>query len=161
MSDLVPVGGTDTVSVRAFYSFDLSGLPLTVAPEDISAATLSLEQVTVYPSSAYADMTTAGEKLILEQVSYGNQLTIADFTTPTLSLVTSTFSTDATLARRSADVLTQVRDDLTNRAARGDRTQYRLRFPKDQPEGNYGFADFATAEDSARAPGLELSYLAP
>ncbi len=160
MSDRVP-DGYATVSVRAFFSFDLSGLPLTVAPEDVSAATLSLEQVTVYPSSAYADMTTAAEKLVLEQVNYGDQLTIADFGIPALSLVTPTFSTDASLQRRSAEVLVQVRDDLTNRAARGNRTQYRLRFPKDQPEGNYGFADFATAEDGARAPGLELHYLAP
>ncbi|GGO19839.1 Ig-like domain-containing protein [Deinococcus humi] len=160
MSDMVPEGYA-TVSVRAFFSFDLSGLPLTVAPEDISAATLSLEQVTVYPTSAYADMSTEAEKLILEGVSYGDQLTIADFGLPALSLVTPTFSTDASLKRRSAEVLAQVRDDVRNRAARGNRTQYRLRFPKDQPEGNYGFADFATAEDSARAPGLELHYLAP
>ncbi|WP_309572642.1 Ig-like domain-containing protein, partial [Deinococcus sp.] len=63
MTDMIPAGGTATVSVRAFFSFDLSGLPLTMSPEDISAATLSLEQVTVYPSSAYADMGTAAEKL--------------------------------------------------------------------------------------------------
>uniref|UniRef100_UPI00286996AD hypothetical protein n=1 Tax=Deinococcus sp. TaxID=47478 RepID=UPI00286996AD len=118
-------------------------------------------QVTVYPSSAYADMTTASERLILEHVDYGNQLSIADFGTPALSLITPTFSGDAALTRRSADVLAQVRNDLANRAARGDRSQYRLRFPKDQPEGNYGFADFATAEDVAHAPGLELHYLAP
>ncbi|WP_168734847.1 Ig-like domain-containing protein [Deinococcus sp. KSM4-11] len=161
MGDMVPEGGSATVSVRAFFSFDLSGLPPTVVPGDLSAATLGLEQVTVYPSSAYADMTTAGEQLILEQVNYGNQLTITDFGTPALSLVTAAFSKDAALTRRSADVLTQVRDDLANRAARGDRTQYRLRFAKDQPEGSYGFADFATAEGGARAPSLELKYLAP
>jgi hypothetical protein len=160
MSDMVP-DGYATVSVRAFFSFDLSGLPLAVAPEDLSAATLSLEQVTVYPSSAYADMTTAAEKLILEGVNYGDQLTVADFGTPALSLVTPTFSADASLKRQSAEVLAQVRDDLTNRATRGNRTQYRLRFPRDQPEGNYDFADFATAEDGEHAPGLELHYLAP
>lgn len=160
MSDIVPEGYA-TVSVRAFFSFDLSGLPLTVTPEDISAATLSLAQVTVYPSSTYSDMTTAEATLILEHVSYGPQLTTADFATPVLDLVTPVFSSDATITRRSADVLTQVRDDLANRAPRGERTQYRLRFPKDQPEGNYGFAEFATAEDSAHAPGLELHYLAP
>jgi hypothetical protein len=160
LSDMVPEGYA-TVSVRAFYSFDLAGLPLTLAPEDISAAALSLTQVNVYPSTAYADMTTPIEKLILEHVNYGGQLTIADFGTPALSVVTPTFSSDATLIRRSADVLTQLRDDLANRSARGERTQYRLRFPKDQPEGNYGFVEFATAEDSARAPALELHYLAP
>ncbi|GHF54336.1 hypothetical protein HNQ07_003590 [Deinococcus metalli] len=161
MTDMLPDVGSATVSVRAFYSFDLSGVPLSVAPDDISAATLSLEQVNVYPATAYANMSTAAEHLILEHVNYGAQLTTSDFGTPALDLVTSSFSTDATYTRRSADVLAQIRNDLANRADRGNRAQFRLRFPKDQPEGNYGFAEFATAEDAARAPGLEIHYLAP
>ncbi len=38
-------------------------------------------------------------------------------------------SVDATLGAKSIDVTVQLIDDLANRAARGDRTQYRLEFP--------------------------------
>ena len=157
---MVPDGNA-TVSTRVFLSFDLAILPAVVTPEDVSAASLAVEQVLVYPTTAYADMTTADEKLILEHVTYGDSLTATDFATPGLGVVSASFFVDATLARRTADVLSRVRDDLANRAARGARTQYRLRFPKDDPEGNYGFAYFATTEDAARGPSLTLTYLAP
>lgn len=161
MTDELPSTGSATVSVRAFLSFDLAVLPAVITPEDVTAASLGVEQVQVYPTTAYADMTTAGEKLILEHVTYGDSLTPTDFATPALGVVSTSFFANATLERRTADVLAQVRDDLGNRAARGARAQFRLRFPKDDPEGNYGFAAFATSEDAARGPSLTLTYLAP
>jgi hypothetical protein len=160
-SDLVPSGGSATISTRAFFSFDLSGIP-SIPAADVLSARLEVEQVLVYPeTTAYADMSTATEKVVLEHVSYGDSLTIADFPTPALSLVNASFFSNATLERHDADVKAQVANDLAARATRGNRSQYRLRFGKDVPEGTYGFADFATAEDAAKGPKLNIEYLAP
>ncbi|MFC4455443.1 Ig-like domain-containing protein [Deinococcus sonorensis] len=160
MSDIAPSGYV-TVSVRGFFSFDLSSLPPGLLPEDVSSAALTLQQTLVYPASAYTDMSTAPEQLVLEHVRYGDRLNIKSFSAPVLDVVSPAFSKDAALGARQADVTAAVRADLQDPAASGGRTQYRLRFGRDGVPGAYGFAEFGTAEDAAHAPALQLGYLAP
>ncbi|HEX2863079.1 MAG TPA: Ig-like domain-containing protein [Deinococcales bacterium] len=160
-SYLIAAGGSATLSTRGFLTFDLSALPAGVVGDAVQSASLSLSQKNVFPATAYTDMTTADEKLVLEHVSFGASLTPAAYDAPALSTVTPAAFSDSNLSSKSISVADAVRDDLAHRDARGSLTQYRLRFPKDTPEGNYGFAEFGSVTDSASPATLEVRYLAP
>ncbi len=53
------------------------------------------------------------------------------------------FSSDGQAESKSIDVSAQVADDLLNRAARGDRTQYRLQFDTVSADNEYDYAEFS------------------
>jgi hypothetical protein len=61
------------------------------------------------------------------------------------------------------DVTAAVRDDLSNRDARGSRSQYRLLFPlQTNKDGSPDLVTFAASNDDLqKAPYLFINYLIP
>ncbi len=98
---------------------------------------------------------------LLEHVSYGSSLTGADFETPVLSAL-GNLSSGKGVGMRSEDVLSALQNDLENRSARGNRSQYRVRFPLGTNTNNSNdFAYFNTGDAASNKPTLEVTYLIP
>lgn len=129
---------------QSFVTFDLSRLPAGIALE---RATLEAEQLA--PSGNPYSMGA----LLADHVSYASAA-VAPMTLPLASL--GPFSTSATLEVKRLDVTGAVRDDLADRAARANRSQYRLRFAL-ATNGNTATDTAVFAKDSL---GLALVYLA-
>jgi len=101
------------------------------------------------------------DSALLEHVNYGSSLTGADFETPVLSTIAN-LSNSSSVGMKSASVLTAVKDDLNNLAARGNRSQYRVRFPiGTDADGNADISRFNTADAGSNRPTLEVTYLIP
>jgi hypothetical protein len=150
---------------RGFLSFDLSGLP-----DDLHSI-LSAE-VKVYQSGHHAGAYggTTGN-LLIRSVSYGT-LDVGDFSSPAFTycnaLCLSPAPTSATLSSSAADgwksvnALGPVRSDWTNRAARGERSQFLLRFvAENNGAGASVWAKFASGDALGQRPLLSITYLAP
>lgn len=99
----------------------------------------------------------------LEQVHYGPLLDGSAFNTATLAELGSISriqSPDSSF--ETADGLSAVRDDLNNREARKNLSQYRLSFPLEtngDAVADYGV--FTSGNATANQPVLTLSYLVP
>ncbi|GEM81969.1 Ig-like domain-containing protein [Meiothermus hypogaeus] len=151
------VGDTSAnTSMRGFLSFDLSPL-VTDSATNITSATLYAYQYLVM-GAPYTDL---GGSLRAESVNYGPSLDATDFETSVLSY-TYTLSTNDTAGWKSVSVLSKVRDDYTNRVARGNRSQFRLRFPTTtNVDGGSDYAYFYTGDASSYKPYLQVTYEYP
>jgi hypothetical protein len=156
------------VSTRAFLSFDLSVLPASTV--GITGASFHIYQSSVV-NSPYA----LGN-LVASSVNFGPSLEAADFSTPVLQTKqcslggfktcgpmeeTRTLSSSTANGYKSASATSKVSDDWKNRAARGNRSQYRLKF---QSDGNGGAADYVTlysANLPNNRPYLDVEYEYP
>lgn len=158
-------------SYRGFLSFDLGALPSTLT--SISSATLSVYQEWV-ENKPYSALIGSDGGLRAESVSYGADLTAAAFDTPTFLVkrcigkvcltqpASVILSSDSAAGRKAADVTSMVRDDWTNRTARGSRSQFRLRFAIDTNlDSIRDMAAFWSGEASSVMPTLLVSYLYP
>lgn len=157
---------------RGFLSFDLSVLPTDLI--QISGATLNVRQAAV-AGNPYGKM----GNLLAESVAYGSSLVASAFETPVLKTNQCIFafpgitcglfdesrvlSNNANLEFKSATATLKVRDDWTNRAARGNRSQYRLKFTQNvSADGVADFVIFGTGDASADfQPFLEITYEYP
>lgn len=127
--DFLYVGDDDlegTASAyRGYITVDLSALPSTTV--EVASATLKGYQL--HENADPYGVLGNGTGLLLEHASFTLGSAAADnaaFNSEPLSAVgvfANTGDTDL-----SIDVTAQVRDDVTNRVARSDRSQYRLRF---------------------------------
>ena len=107
------------VGLRGFYSFDLTTLPADVRR-------ITLAQLSVYVVSVSGQISTLGPVMI-DHVAYGANLTGSAYGLAALS--SSTWSSMwSPGTRRAFGVMSWLEDDVSHRAARGNRTQYRLRF---------------------------------
>jgi hypothetical protein len=161
----------DTSSNRAyrgFLTFDLSNLPESLVR--ITAATFSIHQ-----AGATSGVYTALGPLFLESVDFGAGLGLADFDTPTLRYrkctgsVCVTQDLRATLATEptthmEADQLDKITDDWENRASRGHRAEFRIRFNK-KTDGadNFTRVHLYSSEETSpsQRPELEVTYEIP
>ncbi len=139
---------------RGFLGFSLSSLPSTLQPQGLSSATLRV--------NAQYPMVFSTEQIELEHVVYGATLTASAATAQALGNL-GYLAQEAPIenAWKNADVLVAVKDDLTNRSSRGNRSQYRLRctgcsviFFAAEAASSGGDAQF-------KVPELVLEYLLP
>ncbi len=151
------VGDTSAnTSMRGFLSFDLSPL-VTDSATNITSAILYAYQYLVI-GAPYTDL---GGSLRAESVYYGSGLDAGDFDTAVLTYA-YTLSTTTTTGWKSASVFSKVRDDYTNRVARGNRSQFRLRFPTaTNADGANDYAAFYTGDASSYKPTLVVTYEYP
>jgi hypothetical protein len=150
-------GGT----LRAYEAFDLGGLP----PETtgITAAYIYVDQYSVagtpYGSTSLGD-------LLWDHVNYGPTLEATDYGTPLLvhSYNEGILSSSATLGWKSSSVLFAVLDDWTARVARGNRSEYVIRFTRDlinNGVANYAYAYPCSSANAALRPYLAVTYEYP
>jgi len=157
--------GMSNLAYRAFFSFDISSLPAGVQPGNVFSATLKVYQSKVQ-GTPYTSLKTGVcplncEAALLDHVNYGSSLTGEDFETPVLHDL-GNLSTSSSLETKTANVLVAVRDDLDKRDTRGNRSQYRVRFPLGtNADDKFDWAEFNTAEAASNKPTLEISYLIP
>jgi hypothetical protein len=145
--------------IRGFLSFDLSPLVADGATS-ISAATLYVYQYAV-TTGAYTDL---GGRLLAESVNYGSSLDAADFETPLLTHSNNsiTLSTSPSIGWKSASVFSKVINDYINRGARGNRSQFRLRFPiNTNVDAQNDVAFLNSGADVFNKPYLRVTYLYP
>ncbi len=163
----------DNTYRRGFLSFNLSSLPADLIA--INTATLNVYQAIV-AGNPYGKM----GNLMAESVNYGSSLVAGDFETAVLKTTQCTYtfpqgitcslkderrtlSTNANLEFKSTTATLKVRDDWTNRAARGNRSQYRLKTTQNvSPDGVGDLIIFGTGDASEDfRPYLQITYEHP
>ncbi|MBB6099491.1 hypothetical protein HNR42_002941 [Deinobacterium chartae] len=167
----------DNASYRSFLTFDLSGLPASLEASNIVEAKLEVYQNDVV-GTPYTDLDECSgapvlvcTNIMVEHVNYGSSLTASDFDAAALLYVGQIgcatiiacdevslgYKTLTTGAMRDA-----LADDWTNRAERGNRAQFRLRFAKQSDfDGASDIVYFNAAESASNKPRLVLTYLLP
>lgn len=173
------VGDSSSVgnaTYRGYLTFDLSVLVSTLDPASIQSATLRMNQSAVAgaPYEDLEDCNTGGgplpiitcSDLLAQHVNYGATLTDTDFDTNSLRGLSISgcvllSGCPSGNGYKEANALVAVQEDWTNRAARGNRSQYRLRFARNT-DGD-GAADIARFTDPGDAPAnqLVIRYLVP
>jgi hypothetical protein len=156
----VAIGDTTSGwTYRGFWGFDMTAIPTSAT---ITAATLYLRQYQVV-GTPYGP-TRLGDAL-WRHVDFGPTLEIADYSVAQLPHVSSggTISTNATYEWKSAVVTTSLRDDLTNRAARGNRSEFMIRMTLDTltpPTTTNDFAYFYSCEATIATdrPYVSVTY---
>ncbi len=141
---------------RSFLSFDLTPL-VSDGATDIQTATMYAYQGLVVGTP----YTNLGGRLNAESVYYGSSLDAGDFETPVINF-TYALSFDTTSGWKSISVPLKVRDDYNNRATRGNRSQFRLRFPTSTDvDGASDYVGFVSGDATTNKPYLVITYLYP
>jgi hypothetical protein len=164
-----PVSSSSSMSVgtwsRGFLSFDLSNLP-----EDLTkilAADVRVFQ-TGHHASAYGLDTG---RLMIQSVSYGS-LNLSDWNKAAIPFCNGlcvvplptewTLSDSAADGWKNVDVIGAVMQDWGDRDARGERSQFRMKFQvENNGMGPSIWAKFASGDSVAKRPMLTITYLAP
>lgn len=174
------VGDSASVSnatYRGFLTFDLSSLASTLESTNILSATLRIYQTSTTgdPYADLEDCTSSGgpipitfcSDLLAQHVNYGPSLQDSDFDTNTLrslaiagcNIISGCPSDNG---YKEANALAAVQEDWTNRAARGNRSQYRLRFARNtDADGAADIARFSEAGVASNQNQLVVRYLVP
>jgi hypothetical protein len=146
----------DNTYSRGFLSFDLTPL-VNDGANDIETATLYVYQGLVW-GTPYHNL---GGRLNAESVYYGPSLGADDFEIPVIDY-TYALSFDTTAGWKSVSVPLKVRDDYTNRVARGNRSQFRLRFPiTTDADGASDFVHVYSGNAASNQPYLVITYRYP
>lgn len=138
---------------RSYLSFSLAGLPATAS---LLSASLRL---TWYVGGG-APFVNLGA-LLADHVDFGATLEGADFTGATALPYGVTFATSTWVGSRTVSVSRAVENDLANRVARGNRSQFRLKFTLDSSPNAVSDAMFVFSDDYstvASRPTLFVSY---
>jgi hypothetical protein len=142
---------------RSFVSFDLTSIPVGVVTDE--ARLIINKEGTNFNPDPYA----LGS-MLLEHVNYGDSLSGEDYDTPVLADlgIYDSASAPAT-GYLASDVTSAVNDDLANRAVRGSRSQYRLRFPIENNDNNASdYVSFTSSEGpNGFRPFLNIVYYLP
>jgi Bacterial Ig-like domain len=153
----IAVGKTeDSKRIRGFFSFDLTGIPAGVVTDE---AKVIINKVGVAGADFYQFTSVT-----LDHLNYGNVLGSAAYGQPSLrDLGIFDSSSSPASGYLSSDVTLAVNDDLTNRAARGNRSQYRLRLLNEPTDADpFGFVNFTASEGpNGQRPFLQMTYLIP
>ncbi len=166
-------GTAANATYRGFLTFDLSVLASTLDAANILSATLRAYQFGTQ-GTPYADLQDCTSSfpiicsdLLAQHVNYGPTLQDSDYDTNTLrglaiagcSIFTGCPSTNG---YKEANALDAVIEDWTNRAARGNRSQYRLRFARNtDADGSVDIAVFSNAGVASNQNQLVVRYLVP
>lgn len=144
------------VGLRGFYSFDLTALPADVRR-------ITLAQLSVYVVSVSGQISSLGPVMI-DHVAYGANLTgsaygLAPLSSSTWSLMWSAGT------RRAFGVMSWLEDDVSHRAARGNRSQFRLRFSTEaSANGSLDaifFSDALWPTQASQHPMLSMAFEFP
>jgi Bacterial Ig-like domain len=175
----IEVGDTDaTVGVdiganyawKGFAGFDLTGVPAAVVadPSKLLAASVKLKQYQITGTPYGPPVAASLGTIKLEHITYPGATGLNDaigrseaYSGAALADL-GAFSIDATIADKSLSALAAVKDDLTNKVARLNRSTYRLRFTT--ATNTNGVADHADFDGPATAntgPRLVLNYILP
>jgi predicted small secreted protein len=147
--DTIGVGDTnDNVAYYGFFTFDLATLPPSAI--EITAATFSTRQL----GAIGFPYTVLGDRLKIEHLSFGALDNAAFNAAPRAALGDFAELDQVTIGH---DVTVAAEDDRAQRAARTDRSQYRLRF--EAATNADSAADFVGI--SRDLSELQVSYLAP
>jgi hypothetical protein len=154
-STVIRVGTTSDSIVRGFFSFDLTGLPAGVVTDEAKLI-INKEGMEGNPYE-FSNMS-------LDHVIYGSNLSGDDYDTPVLADlgIFDSASAPAT-GYLSSNVTSALNDDLTNRASRGNRSQYRLSFREtDTQKGPPDYVSFKASEGpEGQRPFLNVVYYLP
>jgi PKD repeat protein len=165
--DFIDVGDdSNNAETRGFLSFDVSELPATLTTRDVLSAEFTIGQKTL-SGAPYTNLVS----LVVDHVNFGAALEAEDFGTTALSSHTP-FSNDIPNTKKSTNnfgmqdfMLSALNDDLTQRSARGNRSQFRLRFQKSTNKDSFeDSARFLSLEGGAAnnfQPVLSVTYLEP
>ncbi len=155
----LPVGDLATAPTdsgfRSFVNFDLTEIPAGVVLDNATLA--------IYKEGITGDPYALGT-VRLHHVSYGESLGGEAYDT---SILTDFSYFDSPLEPATGyltgAVTRAVRDDLTNREARGNRSQYRLSFDAENNDNDVSdFVSFTASEGpSGQRPFLQVTYLIP
>jgi hypothetical protein len=151
----------------SFLSFNLSGLPNDL--DSISYAELGVYQSGVVgsPYTSLSGGSAGSSHLRVAHANYGPSLghddyNLSTFLNPDLG---TDLSSDATLGwkhLRTPDLVAAVQEDVANRAARGNRSQYALYFPVATNSDRIGdYAILKSGDSATDPPYLYLEYLVP
>lgn len=170
-------GTAANATYRGFLTFDLSGLASTLESANILSATLRAYQSSTQgnPYADLEDCTSSGgplpiiicSDLLAQHVNYGPSLQDSDFDTNTLrglAIAGCSFISGCPSDNgyKEANALAAVQEDWTNRAARGNRSQYRLRFARNtDADGAVDIAIFSNAGVASNQNQLVVRYLVP
>ncbi len=145
---------TITTSSRGLLGFNLGGLPSSLQATSINAAKLRV--------NAQYPMVFSTEQIELEHVAYGATLTASATTGTALrNLGNLTQELPVENAWKTANVLPAIQDDWTNRTARGNRSQYRLRCTGCTVIFFTAEAATSGGDSQFKVPELVLEYLLP
>jgi Bacterial Ig-like domain len=159
---------TNKTGARGFVSFDLSAIQSGAIIKDVQLRLNKLNVVnTPYElldcTPTQVQFCPVFAPLNLEHVSYGPSLEAADYNAGFLSELGFFDTMSTPLGHVKKDVTAAVSDDLSNRDARGSRSQYRLLFSLQTNKD--AKADYVTFNgsngDLQKAPYLFINYLIP
>lgn len=143
-------------SYRSFLSFDVTGIPASVIADEARIMIYKEEANFTSPNPyPLGDMS-------LEHVNYGGSLA-DDYNTPILAdLGIFDSASQPATGYLSSDVTSALNDDLANRATRGNRSQYRLRFPVENNNNGSDFVSFTSGDGpEGKRPFLTIVYYIP
>jgi hypothetical protein len=145
---------------RGFVSFDLRTLPTGVVADE---ARLIIYKAFINFNSGGPDPYPLGD-MLLENVNYGNSLTGEDYNTPVIvGLGIFDSGSEPATGYLGSDVTSALNDDLDNRTARGNRSQYRFRFPIENNDNNASdYVSFTSSDGpEGQRPFLNVVYYLP
>jgi hypothetical protein len=150
------VGHGGDTTFRGFFSFDLTGIPTGVVADEAKLI-INKEEIVNNPYEKYSS-------ILLDHVLYGDSLSGDDYDTPVLTDlgIFDSASAPAT-GYLSSDVTSSLNNDLANRLVRGNRSQYRLRFPLEATEKGPGeYVTFISGDGpEGQRPFLNVVYFLP
>ncbi|WP_181392075.1 Ig-like domain-containing protein [Deinococcus irradiatisoli] len=180
-ADVVVGDLANNTSRRGFFGFDLTGLPADLNPVNVLAARVRMYVNTPIVGTPFTDLFQScsgsfclfqGKSVVMEHVAYGNTIAgsaygIAPLSadlrgltdeTPCSGLVCLFVGTST--GWNASDISAWLKDDLTNRAARGNLSEVRLSFPKDT-NGDNAADNIAVSNAGATKAQLVVTYLMP
>jgi Bacterial Ig-like domain len=146
---------TENESYLGFLSFDLSSLPENLTEIVEAELRVTQTQTDFNGGSPYTDL----GNLLWDHVFY-DVLDADDFAIPALTASGQLLSASAANESKTTEVTSALQDDWENRAARDNRSQYRLRFTEETDNnGDTDVAFFTSGEGVSTKPRLEITYL--
>ncbi|AZI41723.1 hypothetical protein EHF33_02320 [Deinococcus psychrotolerans] len=182
IGDILVGDFTNNTSRRGFVGFDISSLPSGLDPNNVLSARLRMYVnspivgtpfTNLFPASSCSGLfcVLLGKSVVLEHVTYGNTIVgsaynIAPLSTDVRGLTDETpcgsgicFFVGTTTGWNASDISPWLKDDLTNRAARGNLSEVRMKFPIDTNGDNA--SDYIAISNNANKAQLVVTYLIP
>ncbi len=172
---------SNNTSRRGFVGFDLSSLPSGLNPDNVLSARLRMfvnspiqgtTLTELFPSCSGLLCAPQGKSVVLEHVAYGNTILGSAYNvtppsadvrgltdeTPCATLICLFVGTST--GWNASDISPWLKNDLANRASRGDLSEVRLKSPIDTNGDNS--ADYiAVSNSGATKAQLVVTYLMP
>ena len=178
--DILVGDQNNNTSRRGFVGFDISSLPAALNPNNVLSARLRMfvnspiqgtPFTDLFPSCSGLLCALQGKSVVLEHVAYGNTIAGSAYNIAPLSADVRGLTDETPCATiiclfvgtstgwNASDISPWLKDDLTNRAARGNLSEVRLKFPIDT--NGDSSADYIAVSNAANKAQLIVTYLIP